>query len=335
VKRQRVSERLIGPFAWTHVGRSFDGLHYNTEFNGANINAVAAYPTRGVFDLDGQDTITAVRFLYLAATYAANWAEKGSDDKRLVAGAGDARFFAIGYEDTRKGVNKTDNRPTAAANADKDPIRLLTLGGHYARVGETGPGKWDVLLWTAYQLGDWGALDHQAYSYDLEGGYQFTRTAWQPWIRVGYNVGSGDNNRNDGDHETFYPLLNTPRIYARTPFFGESNIRDLFLMGIIRPTPKTTVRADLHRLWLDKANDQWYAAGGPFESAGNFGLVGRPNLTSSRNLADLFDISIDQTIDKHTSATLYFGAMQGKGVIGGIYPDKNGVFGYGEVTYRF
>ena len=28
VKRERVAQRLIGPFGWSHVGRSFDGSHY-------------------------------------------------------------------------------------------------------------------------------------------------------------------------------------------------------------------------------------------------------------------------------------------------------------------
>ncbi|HVK06772.1 MAG TPA: hypothetical protein VM490_25120, partial [Armatimonadaceae bacterium] len=77
VKSQRVAERLIGPFAWTHVGRSFDGIEYTRPRTRDNLTAVLAYPTRGVFDLNGWPTLTDVRFGYLGYTLGSVAEERG------------------------------------------------------------------------------------------------------------------------------------------------------------------------------------------------------------------------------------------------------------------
>ena len=320
VKSQRVSQRLVGTFAWSQVGRSFDGLHYSKTKGTDNLTAVAAYPTAGVFDLNGQPTLTSVRFGYLAATRATK--------------TSDQRLFGILYEDARKGVTKVDNRVATATATDKDSIRILTFGGHYARTGESKAGKWDVLGWAALQSGDWGVQTQEAYAYSLEAGWQPKKAKNAPWFRIGYNVYSGDGNPGDGKHQTFSPLLNTPRIYARTPFFAEANSRDLFIQALVRPDKKTTIRADLHCVSLDKAADRWYAAGGPFLSAGSFGLIGRANPSGGTQLADLIDLSADRVIDKRTSASVYVGHLLGKTVVKGIYPDSKGFFAYGELTYK-
>ena len=160
------------------------------------------------------------------------------------------------------------------------------------------------------------------------------RTRAASGFRAGYDVYSGDGNPTDNKHQTFAPLLNTPRIYARTPFFAEANSRDLFVQAIVRPDKKTTLRADLHRVTLDKAADRWYAAGGPFLSAGSFGLIGRTNPSGGTALADMIDVSADRVIDKRTSTSVYVGHLLGNTVVKGIYPDSKGFFAYGEINYK-
>ena len=56
----------------------------------------------------------------------------------------------------------------------------------------------------------------------VEAGWQPVRARHGLWLRAGANLTSGDRNSDDQTHGTFYPLLNTPRLYARTPFYGES-----------------------------------------------------------------------------------------------------------------
>jgi Alginate export len=317
VKKQRVSERLIGPFGWTHVGRSLDGVQYSkTTKVGANVTGVLAYPTAGVFDLDGAKTLTAVRVAYLGATKSTK-----TEDKRL---------FGIAYEDARKGITKSENSTTAETGA----LKLYTLGGHYLTTKSSKTGAWDFLGWAALQGGDWGNKTQKAYAYSLEAGYKPKKAPWGAWYRLGYDVTSGDSNPADNTHGTFYAMLNTPRIYARTPFYTEANTKDLFLQVMAKPNPKLALRADYHSVSLASGKDLWYVAGGPFQSKPAFGLVGRKT-NGSTALGDLIDVSGDYTLSKSATATLYLGQMLGKSIVKGIYGDKNGLMAYGELTYKF
>src|SRR5262249_9673484 len=133
--------------------------------------------------------------------------------------AGEWRIFGLGYQDLRDGVLKTDNRPTAARTADTGHINIGTFGGHYLHTTQTGAGVLDFLAWGAVQTGSWGNLTQKAGAVALEGGWQpriLPRV--KPWIRGGYNYGSGDGNPNDSTHGTFFQVLPTPRVYARFPF---------------------------------------------------------------------------------------------------------------------
>src|SRR5689334_1555085 len=40
LKRERIAQRLIGAFGWSHVGRSFDGLQYVWSGKNTNVTAV-------------------------------------------------------------------------------------------------------------------------------------------------------------------------------------------------------------------------------------------------------------------------------------------------------
>ena len=314
VKSQRIAQRLIGTFAWTHVGRSFDGVHGSRTSPKGNLTWVAAFPTQGVFDVNGQKTLGNVRFAYGARSASTATA--------------DHRVFAVLYDDSRRGVAKVDNRP--AAGADRDPIRLLTLGGHAATVR----GRYDFLAWGALQSGEWGQQRHLAHAVAAEAGWRPPKAANGLWLRAGVNVFSGDRDPADGSHGTFYPLLNTPRLYARTPFYGESNLRDFFVMAMLRPSPRTTVRFDWHHTALDRTADRWYAAGGPFVPAGNFGLIGRSNPSGARQIAQLIDVGVEHTVDARTSIGSYLGWMRGGGVVRGIYPDSQGLMGFLELNVK-
>jgi hypothetical protein len=319
VKRERVAHRLLGTFAWSHVGRSFDGGQLSHNGKRLNLTFLAARPTEGVFQLDGWQNIP-VRVLYGAATLS-------------TPGKMDARIFALNYRDDR-GLVKTDNRPAAVRAADQDEIDLNTFGGHYLRLMPMGGGKLDLLLWGAVQTGDWGPQDHQAHAWTAEVGYQPKSTGLKPWLRAGYYVGSGDDNPADGDHETFFQVLPTPRIYARMPFFNGMNLKDGFAQAILRPGKRWTLRADAHRLHLTEGVDLWYQGGGAFQREG-FGYAGRPGNGES-DFATLLDLSADYALNPETTLSLYIATARGGDVIERIYPrGKNATFGYVEFTRRW
>lgn len=318
LKRERIAHRLIGNFAFSHVQRSFDGLVLTGEDKHHQVTAMAAMPTRGVFNLDGMGTIPGVGVAYGAY----NW--KG-DAKRA-----DGRMFAVAYEDERGGLVKVDNRAIAVRTADGAPIHILTLGGDVlARVG-----GWDFLGWAVFQAGDWGVQEHRAWAYAAEAGHQWPKAHWKPWLRFGVDANSGDAKAGDGRHGTFFAVLPTPRIYARFPWFNDMNLTDAFLSLITKPSKKVTLRSEYHDLNLTESADLWYSGGGAFETT-SFGYAGRPSGGFSK-LGDMFDTAVDWKLSDRWALTLYGAYVDGGSVVRSVFPaGAHANFSYLEATHRF
>ena len=305
LKRDRIAQRLIGPFGFTHIGRGFDGVQYvrNTKRN--NFTLLAARPTEGVFQLRSLKELD-VDFIYGSFT-------------RLLQGAshrGEWRAFAVHYHDGR-GTLKTDNRPQAARAADARNICMTTLGGHAIGVFDQQQGKIDLLFWGAAQVGRWGALHHRAGAFAVEAGYQFNARG-SPWLRAGYFRSTGDGDPVDGDHTTFFQMLPTPRIYAQFPFFNLMNNQDVFGEFRWKPFSRLALRTNVRQLQLSKRQDLWYLGGGAFENR-TFGYAGRPS-NGRTALGILFDASFDVELTKRTAVTFYVGGVRGGAVQAAIYP---------------
>ncbi len=323
LKRDRISQRLIGGFGWAHVMRSLDGFHYSYDPPAGNFTVIGAIPTRGVFQVDGWGPLE-TGFLY------ASWNTPFSAGKY----SGELRLFGIYYHDWRH-VLKTDNRAVSLRRQDMGNIRIGTFGGHYLHSAETAGGTLDFLVWGNEQTGRWGRLDHRAVAVAAEAGWQpRILPRLKPWVRGGYFYSTGDDDPLDSRHNTFFQMLPTPRPYARFPFFNLMNNRDILGMLILRPHPAVTVSSEVHALRLSASNDLWYQGGGAFQPW-TFGYVGRTSNGGS-GLATLYDISADYRLDRHVTLSGYYGYANGKSVISAIYlKGKGGSLGYLEVFYRF
>lgn len=319
LENNRLQARFLGNYGFSDVQRSFDGAQFVHDRPARNITAVAGRTTRGVFQTDGNGELD-VAFAYGAMTWR--------------PAQGEARLFALRYQDGRNGVLKTDNRPAPVRAADHNDIRLNTVGADYLRVMDLPAGRADLLLWGALQNGDWGTQKQRASALAAEVGYQPRNNSWHPWLRAGYFRSSGDSNAADARHETFLQVLPTPRIYARFPWFNQMNNEDRFVQVLLRPNPKWSVRADAHWLRLSDPHDLWYAGGGAFQP-GTFGYLGRP-AGGSRDLGTLLDVSLDHPFSPALTGTVYLGYVRGGQVVSNIYPTgANAVLGYLELTRKF
>ena len=323
INRDRVAQRLIGNFGWSHVQRSFDGVQYLYSAGPDTFTFVGARPTRGVYQTDGWGELN-IAFGY--AAYTRQWKHGAYESE--------TRALGIYYDDWRP-ILKTDNRPQAVRKNDLDNIRIFTFGGHHLGAVKTKAGTVDLLAWGVGQTGDWGRLKQRAYALDFEGGFQpDILKKVKPWLRAGVTYGSGDSNPNDGTHGTFFQLLPTPRPYARFPFFNMENNRDIMGALILRPHKDVTVSSEFHSLALANANDLWYSGGGAFQPW-TFGYTGRAT-NGARSLANLYDTQLEYRIRPNITATAYTGYAQGRAAIATIYPrGATGVLGYLELNYRF
>ena len=196
-------------------------------------------------------------------------------------------------------------------------------------------GPVDVMLWGVAQTGRWGVQDHRANAVAVEVGWQPKILApVKPWIRAGYQRGSGDKNPLDSVHGSFFQILPTPRPYARFPFFNLMNNEDAMGTVILRPSKKMSIRSEVHALRLAAANDLWYQGGGAFQPW-TFGYIGRTT-NGNRGLATLYDVGADYAANSHWTISAYYGRAQGHSVTKEVYPrGKNANLGYVELLYRF
>ncbi len=321
VKRERVAHRVLANFAFSASQRSYDALHVARATPKYNLTLMAGMPTQGVFELNGQSTLSDVRVGYGALTVPSSWA--------------DFRVFGIRYEDRRR-IAKVDNRPAAVRTTDLSAVKVNTLGAHLLVAQPVGSAKTDVLLWGALQGGDWGAQSHTGHAFAVEGGVQ-PALAGKPWLRVGFSQGSGDDTPGTtvgGEHRTYFQMLPTPRLYARTPFYNMMNNRDLFASLLLRPAKATSIRTEIHRLSLTQGADLWYAGGGAYNKT-VFGYQGRPS-GGKKNLATLIDIGADRGFGPLMNIGAYVGTVLANDVVKNVHPTAgDGRFMYLELTRRF
>ena len=320
----RITQRLIGDFGFSAVGRSFDGVQLAFNAGSSNFTLLGARPTRGVYQIDGMGELDVDLFY---GAYTLPVASHSS--------AGELRVFALGYIDERASVLKTDNRPTPVRIADKNHLRIGTYGLDYVHVFHTDKrGQFDFLLWGALQNGSWGVQNHRAGAFVGEFGWQPVVHVLNPWFSAGYSYGSGDSNPNDNHHATFFQVLPTPRPYARFPFYNMMNNQDFYETAVFRLPHSLAVRSEVHALRLANAQDLWYGGGGAFQPH-TFGYSGRTS-GGNRSLANVWDVSLDLPLRYGFSVTTYYAHAWGKSVIASIYPTgTNAQFGYVETNFRF
>ena len=321
LQSQRIAQRLIGNFGFSNAQRSFDGLDGSYGMGPWTLTALAARADQGVFNMNGNPELN-VDLQYLAVTRSA------------AGGHLLARAFAMDYHDGRTGIAKTDNRALVVRQADHRNIRLGTYGGNLLTAIPAGPGSFDLLFWGALQNGNWGAQSDSARAAALEGGYRLTSVKSSPWIRAGWFRSTGDGNAGDNQHNTFFQILPTPRVYARTPFYNLMNSTDDFVQLVDKPGRKLDLRADLHGLRLTSSKDLWYQGGGAFDNK-VFGFVGRP-ANGHSSFASLFDASADWQASHQVALNFYYCSTWGRSVPAAIYPTGHNLqYGYAEMVYRW
>lgn len=318
LKTFRVSQRLIGPFDFTHATRNFDGLSLVYDQPDYNVTLSAVHPTQGGFNIKAQDQISHIDLAYGALT-----AKRGA----LIPGA-EARLFYIYYGDDRA-VLAVDNRPPAIRpRLNKSDLSLNTIGAHILGVQPWGPGQVDEMVWGAYQFGDWTNLNQSAYAFAVEGGYQLPDVMFKPWLRLGYYQSSGDSNAADGTHGSFFQIMPTVRIYAKFPFFNSMNIQDAFAQFIVAPTATTKLGIDIHHLQLTESSDLFYGGAGATSRVGALGYFGR-NAQGNSNVGEMVDLSFTHNITKELSWSLYYAHAFGGDVTEAVYQKK------GDADYGF
>lgn len=161
-----------------------------------------------------------------------------------------------------------------------DLFYLVQYDDHGNLVGESGPGDqqthsvgfyfesrygqhWDFSGTLAGQLGQYGQDDIRAYGANIKAGYTFD-CAWSPRIGAEFSYASGDDDPDDGVHETFDGIFGAVDLY----YYGSMNVlpwmnlEDYQVTFSVKPWKSLTLRLDHHLYRLAESEDAWYWSSG-------------------------------------------------------------------------
>lgn len=193
------------------------------------------------------------------------------------------------YDFTAYGMySKIQNLPV-----DLDLFYLLKKDGEETYAGEFGLGdlethslgfyasghfleRWDWKGTFAYQLGEYGQDDINAFMVNTGAGYTFKDTPWTPRLGAEFSYGSGDDDPNDGDRETFDALFGAVApYYGRMNMFSLKNLEDYQASLGVKPAKNINLSLNYHYFRLAEAEDGWYYCHKKVHRQDPTGLSGR------------------------------------------------------------
>ncbi len=327
LKKVRLSERLVGTFDWTNIGRRYHAAmgFYDTER--FRVDAFAAKLLAGGFEYH-----TAFRELKDVNIFGGTLTLK---DDFLIDNT-EIRIYGIFFRDDR------DVAKTVTGGALEIPAVGASWVGAYPGIG---PGTFDSLLWGCYQWGDWGASSHSAYALIAELGYKFTEVRLQPWFRLGVAHASGDDDPATGTHKSFFGMVPTNhKWYGYMDTTALSNLINVYQQLILKPAKKVLVQLDGHLFWLHDTSDSWYAGSGATRND-VFGYAGGFNATSGTTarltngegfIGGELDLTAKYKVSKHVSLAgsyaHFFGAAGAEAVFA---ENKNGDWFFLQTVVTF
>jgi len=266
-------QRLVSPLPWANTLRAWDGVSAIVEAGGWKYHAFWTQfaPVRK-YDFNQSDRHTQFFGLYASGLLCA---EHGL--------SADLYFLGLDQDD-----------PTNTYNGTTGAERRYTVGGRlFGKIGDTG---WDYDTEAAYQFGDVGSADINAWMFAGELGYAYGDD-WKTRAFLGFDYASGDDNAGDGDVETFNQLFPLGHAYlGYIDVVGRQNIMDFSVGASAKPMDKLTVRAALHVFWRASDNDALYNAGG--------GVVRGGGLAGSRYVGAELDLTAKYKLDANTTLLL-------------------------------
>ena len=318
----RLSQRLIGPFDYTHIGRSFDGGQVGYDAAHWNATAFGFKPTYGGYEVDANRELD----INLAG---------GALSLKDLAGLGTTvGQLAYYYYDDFRDVVYVDNRPLPVRQAEKgQAAHIHTVGANLVHVVVLGPGLVDGLAYGYGQFGDWQSQTQRAWAYGVETGYRLTDVWAKPWLRVGINSASGDTNPNDGTHGTFFQMLPTAWLYAQFPFYNMMNDQDVLAQCILDPHPRLSFRLDFHWLRVNSSKDFVYFGGGATKN--DFFGYGTTPTNGHNELAYLTHFMLTARATQNLTFNFFYAHAWGQGIINSAFVGRGGNYGFIETALSF
>jgi len=298
--KNRLSERLIGNWDWTAVGRRFDGATLGYANSVFDLNLFGAYVTFGGFDIDDGLWKDLDTVIVAGGSFTIK--------KGVLLPNTQFKIFNYFYFDDR----------TAAVELAGNALKINTIGANVVGAYFLGPGQMDLLLWFAFQFGKFGDLDQRAIALIAEAGYQLLDVPLKPWLRAGFALSTGDGDPDDSDNGTFYNMVPTNhKWYGQTDTVAFMNLITPYFELFLTPHKNLRFKVDGHLFWLASDDEFWISGSGPFNNDA-FGYIFREPVEGKdieRNLGGELGFTLNWTPIEFLDFDIgYYHWFGGKGV---------------------
>ena len=260
-------QRLVSPLDWSNTRRTFDGVTGTVRVAGWTATGFFSQLVR-VKKYDPNTTNDDVDLFGIYATTSE------------LQGVGGLDVYWLGLDKTM-----------ATFNGDSGGEDRHTLGGRvWGKVADTG---FDYDVEAAYQFGEVGSADINAFMLASQVGTVVAGHRCKPRLELGFDYASGDDDAGDGDVETFNQLYPLGHAYlGYIDIVGRQNVIDLRGTAVSGFFLGSKLKVDLHSFWRASTDDGLYNAGG--------GLVRAGNLSSSRHVGMELDMTLKRAFSPHT-----------------------------------
>ncbi|NGX42324.1 MAG: hypothetical protein K940chlam7_00602 [Chlamydiae bacterium] len=181
----------------------------------------------------------------------------------------------------------------------------------------------------AYQFGDLGSFDIQAYMLAVEAVYAFPKFCTEPLIGLGFDYASGDDINDTSKSKTFSHLFPLGHAFlGYIDVIGRQNIFDYHAWITCHPMEKMWTTAHFHHFRRASDNDALYNAGA--------GVVFGATAGSSKTVGSELDLTCGYSFNPHLKGELgYCHFFKGSFVRQAQKDSKSIDFLYSSLLYLF
>lgn len=240
LKEKSITERLVGSFDWSSVGRSFDGASGMIDVSNTRL---WIFTVRALSGVDSMDSPHLPMKIVIGGGSITLKKEKLRNTE--------LRLFNIIYDDRRESTLMLLN----------SPVSLNAFGASVLSVQKMRFGELDFVAWGAYQFGKYGKMKHNSASLVLEAGYELSDVTLRPWLRIGTAWASGDDRDDDINRRFFNLIPANHKYYGNLDLFALSNILDNYLQAIVS-YDMLRIELHFHTFRLASPSDKWVYGSG-------------------------------------------------------------------------
>lgn len=267
-------QRLVSPLPWANTLRRWDGVSAIAKVDGWTVTGFWSYYAP-VQKYDFNDADDDIQFFGVYATGRIPDTDVGLD------------LYYLGY----------DNDHMVTFNGTTGKETRHTLGGRI--FGTCADSGFDYDLEGAYQFGEVGSGDVDAFMIGSQIGYTVSQWSCTPRFFAGVDYATGDDGAG-GDVQTFNQLFPLGHAYyGFMDFVGRQNAIDFNGGVTCNPFDKTKVHLSGHYFLREDTSDALYNAGG--------GVVRAGALNGKREIGFEFDATVHYALDVHTAIEAGYG----------------------------